>query len=55
MSIVYGDISSLVIESVTLLSQLAEPVAPPDRLKSRLLARIPSPPRREPERTGFFR
>ena len=42
------------LESVAPLSQAAAPAAPPDRLKSRLLARIPSPPRREPERAGFF-
>ena len=42
------------IESMAVLSQAAEPAAPPDRLKSRILARIPSPPVREPERVGFF-
>ena len=42
------------VESVTLLSQAAVLSAPPDRLKSRLLARIPSPPRREAEPAGAF-
>ncbi len=44
----------LEIESVTLLAEAAGPSAPPDRLKSRLFARIPSPPRREPEPTSWF-
>ena len=42
------------LEPVILLSQAAMPATTPDHLKSRLLARIPSPPRREPERAGFF-
>ncbi len=42
------------LESVAPLSQAAVPAIPPDHLKSRLLARIPSSPRREPERAGFF-
>ena len=44
----------LEIESVTLLSEAAGPSIPPDRLKNRLLARVPSPPRREPERDSWF-